>query len=112
MRESDIQAACLEWLQWKGVCCWRNHSTGIYDPNRKTFRRSQSRKGVSDILGIIPCETSEGPLGRFLAIEVKGPKGRLTKEQEAFLTEVNAAGGIGMVVRSVDDLEVGLGPLL
>jgi hypothetical protein len=53
-------------------------------------------KGISDILGIYQ--------GRFLAIEVKRPGGRVSREQREFLNRVNAEGGLGFVAYSVDDV--------
>lgn len=53
--------------------------------------------GSSDLVGIVP------PSGRFLAIEVKSPKGVATKEQLSFLRMVNESGGIGFIARSVEE---------
>jgi hypothetical protein len=47
--------------------------------------------------------------GKFLAIEVKNAKGRLSSHQEAFLNRVNEEGGIAFVARSVDDVIDNLG---
>ena len=52
--------------------------------------------GVSDLIG-----WTEG--GRFAAIEVKGPRGRVTDEQGAFIELVRRSGGLAGVARSVDD---------
>lgn len=52
--------------------------------------------GVSDLLG-----WTEG--GRFVAIEVKAPRGRLTDEQSAFIELVRRSGGLAGVARSVAD---------
>lgn len=41
--------------------------------------------------------------GRFLAIEAKVGRRQPTPEQVAFVAAVNAAGGVGAVVWSVDD---------
>lgn len=41
--------------------------------------------------------------GRFIALEVKTATGRLTEKQARYLEQVRAAGGIGEVVRSVDE---------
>lgn len=62
-----------------------------------------SAKGQSDIMG-----TLKG--GRTFAFEVKRPKGEnsaagvVHDHQEKFLAKIRAAGGIGEVVRSVDDV--------
>ena len=58
-------------------------------------------KGVSDIIG---CKD-----GRFLAIEIKTAAGRVTPHQQRFIDRVNAAGGIGFVARSLEDVIEGLG---
>lgn len=52
--------------------------------------------GASDIIGIMPD-------GRFLAIEVKTPRGRTTPEQDRFLFHIQLMGGVAGVARSVDD---------
>ena len=52
--------------------------------------------GVSDLIG-----WTEG--GRFVAIEVKASRGRVTDEQAAFIELVRRSGGFAGVARSVDD---------
>ena len=52
--------------------------------------------GVSDLIG-----WTEG--GRFVAVEVKGPRGRVTDEQAAFIELVRRSGGLAGVARSVAD---------
>lgn len=58
--------------------------------------------GASDVLGIVK------PRGRWLALEVKTGKGRLSKEQGKFLAMINAMGGVGREVRSVEAAEAAL----
>ncbi len=55
-------------------------------------------KGVADILAVLPG-------GRMLAVEVKTPTGKVSANQEDFLSRVDENGGAAMVVRSVDELE-------
>ena len=52
--------------------------------------------GVSDLLG-----WTEG--GRFVAIEVKASRGRVTDEQKAFIDLVRRSGGLAGVARSIAD---------
>lgn len=68
----------------------------------KAWQGLGSEKGVSDIIGL----TRQG---RFFAIEVKAPKGKLSPAQDEFLFRVNASGGIGIVARSVEDVIAALG---
>ena len=97
-KEGDIQKGILELLFWKGIFAWRNNTTGVYDPTRKSFRKSNNLLGVSDILGILPD-------GRFLAIEVKSKVGRVSLEQTTFLENINRNGGLAFVARSISDVE-------
>jgi hypothetical protein len=67
--EKMIENQILTFLRNKGIFVWKNQSTGLFDPTRKVFRKSNNPhhiSGVSDILGILKD-------GRFLAIEVKKP---------------------------------------
>jgi hypothetical protein len=56
-------------------------------------------EGSSDLIGI-------SDTGRFLAVEVKAPKGRVTEGQESFLEMVQRLGGIGIVAKTVEDFTV------
>jgi len=57
----------------------------------------KSNKGVSDIIAL-------SPKGTLYAFEVKKPGRRETKEQRYFLEQVNERGGIGRVVRDVQEV--------
>ena len=88
--ETEITKAIQQVLKGLGVFCWKQWQGPMSQP-----------KGVADIIGVWN--------GRFLAIEVKHPEGRLTEDQERFLGKVRAHGGIGLIARSVDDVIDGLG---
>jgi hypothetical protein len=60
-----------------------------------------SPKGVPDL---ICCQN-----GRMIGIEVKTPHGRVSPEQEEFIRRINEAGGLALVVRSLDDVLDALG---
>lgn len=76
-------------------------------------------KGVSDIVAIKPTpllvmvqnlkdlspHITENFGGKFVAIEVKRPGGKVSADQSAFLEGVRAAGGIGIVAYSVKDVQ-------
>lgn len=98
--------SCLDFLKAKNIFCFRVNNTGIFDPNKKVYRSFHGTKGVSDIICILPTMMAQnGVVGRLGAIEVKTPRGRVSKAQEAFLQDVDDSGGLAMVVTSVDDLE-------
>jgi hypothetical protein len=59
------------------------------------------KKGSADILGCLPD-------GRFLAVEVKAPDGRLSTEQKQFLAEIGGLGGLAVMVRGWRELDAAL----
>lgn len=65
-------------------------------------------KGSSDIIGWTEIEVTQNMVGHklaiFTAIEVKGPKGRPSKEQINFIEQVQLAGGIANIAKSCADV--------
>jgi hypothetical protein len=115
-RESDVLSACLHYLKLKGIFCWRQNQ-GAIPLKDGGYRRFNGLKGVADILGILPQRVQvvgEGPtlFGNLLAVETKRPREKLRPEQEEFLRQVNASGGLGFCVHGVDELERKLAPFL
>jgi penicillin-binding protein-related factor A (putative recombinase) len=85
------------------VFCTKIDNVGIYDAKKGIYRSRQNNfklKGVSDIIGIFN--------GKFLAIEVKSAKGKLSEHQIEFLLNVESHGGIAIIARSVEDVEQAL----
>ena len=105
--ERDIQSAILLALShgptrllrvnagvaWQGTVIERTQHRLVL---ARPYAIRLAAPGVSDLLG-----WTEG--GRFVAIEVKGPRGRVTAEQAAFLDLVRRSGGLAGVARSVAD---------
>ena len=100
--EKTIEKQILIWLRAQGYkCSTKIDSTGIYDERKGLFRMASGtfkRKGVSDIYVLHK--------GKSIWIEVKSHKGRLSDNQKEWLNDVNAAGGIGIVARSIDDVAI------
>lgn len=89
---------------WTGNQVVRIAAPGSYpvEPGDVVIRQAHPIRfglpGSADIFGIMQ------PSGRFLAIEVKAPKGRVTEEQKRFLGMVRAMGGVAIVARSVEEV--------
>jgi hypothetical protein len=60
--------------------------------------------GSSDLIGW----TQQDGKAIFTAVETKGKRGRLTQDQENFLYQVEAAGGIAIVAKTVEEALRGL----
>lgn len=124
--ERELRNAILALLRAHGIAAW---PTGVgafpatYGGKRRFVRMGV--KGMSDVIGIVPwcpglleqpawrCTwpPPNGHTGRFLAIEVKNPGGRISPEQTAFLQTVVKAGGIGFVAHSCQEVIDKLGLL-
>jgi len=102
MSEGEILDAIRVALnQRTGVIVFRNNVGVANHWNQKTERVEVVRYGLavgsSDLIGIVG--------GRFMALEVKTPKGRVTPEQALFQRLVRSMGGFACVVRSVEEAE-------
>lgn len=84
--ERSITDKILRWLRQQDKCwCFKVAGSGA------------QMRGVPDIVGCLD--------GRFFALEVKRPKvGRLSEMQKHVIGQIEDAGGIVGVVRSVDDV--------
>jgi hypothetical protein len=97
--EGAVLSAILEYLEIRGVFAWRNNTGAVKVEAQHGARFVRfGKKGSSDILGVLDD-------GRFMAIEVKGPKGKATFEQRDFLAEIAKRGGVAFVARSIEDVD-------
>lgn len=97
MSENQVVNACIKWLFANKCFVWRNNS-GAYKPEgSKRFIR-YGCKGSPDIIGMTPS-------GRFIGVECKYGKGKLTEPQERFGENIESSNGIFIVAYSIDDLE-------
>lgn len=94
-KETNIQAEIMMELSKLGCKVWRNNTGALKDKNGRLVRYGLC-KGSSDIIGIAPD-------GRFLAVEVKTDRGRVSDHQRTFLGVVSASGGRAGVARSVEE---------
>lgn len=90
MKEADIVKAIMLFLKTLPNCfAWKEHG-GMY-----------GTAGIPDIIACID--------GKFYGFEVKTDIGKPTKLQESTIRKINKAGGIAVVVRSVDEVKSILG---
>ena len=79
-------------VAWQGTVIERTQQRLVL---ARPYAIKLAAPGVSDLIGWTQ--------GRFVAIEVKGPRGRVTDEQAAFIDLVRRSGGLAGVARSVAD---------
>lgn len=94
LRERDIEIQIRRALgRLDGVVIWTNE-TGVAEVRGQKITYGLA-VGSSDLIGIAN--------GRFIALEVKTARGRLSDDQRMFLNLVNARGGFGAVSRSPEE---------
>jgi hypothetical protein len=88
--EHDIQSTIIDLIRVRGGVATRiNSGSMITKRNDTCYRVQLADKGTSDIIALYK--------GVYLAIEVKGVKGKASDEQIAFLESVARAGGVGLL---------------
>jgi hypothetical protein len=82
-----------------GLVLWRNNVGVARHFNPRTHRVTSTRyglaKGSADLVGILN--------GRFIALEIKRPGQRPTRDQQRWLELVRTFGGFAAVVTSVEE---------
>lgn len=117
-QEKSIQSSIMLALSEAGSTVWRNETAGAWvgrpiHREGRTVTLAGARMlqaglcvGSSDLICITPVTITPDMIGRkvgvFTAVEVKAAKGRVSAEQERFISAVKRAGGIAGVARSVD----------
>ena len=95
---NNLTKQALKVFDLCGYECWRQNNNAVWDAKKRIFRVNSVKRGVSDIIGY------HRKTGVFLAAEVKAGKDKLSAEQVVFLTSVSRAGGVGLTIRSIEDL--------
>lgn len=78
-----------------GCVAYRVNNVGIWDAAKGVYRAGNTAKGLPDIIAIIR--------GRFVGIEVKAGKDKLSEHQQYRKFEIERAGGTYFEARSTDD---------
>ena len=102
--EFEIQRAIVLFLR----SVLPENSVVFHVPNGGSRKTSEAARfkamgvvaGVADLIVLTN--------GRPIAIEVKGPKGRLSVKQKEWATQWVEAGGVHMTVTSIDDVAIKL----
>lgn len=99
--ETLFQKNVKAWLDGRGLFWWRMAVGGITHRGGRVRAKNRLR-GVPDLMGVL---TRRDP-GRLWALELKTSRGRLSPEQEAWLTRLRNAGCAVAVVSQLGELEV------
>lgn len=107
MNEMNRLRAIMLGLSTPGVRLFRNNCGALKDAEGRLIRYGVANPGGSDLIGWRSVTVTPDMLGQkiavFLAIEVKGERGKATDAQVNFISRVKADGGLAGVARSIDD---------
>lgn len=98
--ERDVMDAIRKWARLRGITLFRNN-TGQYEAAPGRWVRFGLTVGSSDLIGY----RVHNGVAQFCAFECKAAGKNATPEQQQFIDDVRAAGGIAGVVRNVDEAE-------
>ena len=104
--EKQLVNYLIHRLNAAGNYVWRNNSgiaRMVYKGKERIWRAGV--RGSSDIIGIAYN-------GRFIAIECKIGKNKVTPAQEQFLRTIDDLGGYALVARSEKDIAILLGKII
>jgi hypothetical protein len=96
--EGRVKAACLRYLERRHIRAWNNPTGAVRIADRWVHF---GKRGSADIIWLLPG-------GRFLAVEVKAPDGRLSPEQKQFIADIRDEGGFAVCVKSIKELDEAL----
>ncbi len=95
--EAQIQSAITDWLTLAGIPFTVTDAAHV-TINGVTRGRAKIRRGWPDVTACLP------PDGTLLAIECKSAKGKLRPEQVETIAQLQDAGALTVVARSLEDV--------
>ena len=100
-READIQQEIRLALGLEpGLVLWRNNVGMAHNEGSRPVQYGVGGTGGSDLIGLLN--------GRFIALEIKRPGGRVSAEQWGFIECVRGNGGFAAIVHSVDEAKAAI----
>ena len=107
MTEMNRLRSIMLGISKPGVRIWRNNCGALKDADGRLIRFGVANPGGSDLIGWRSVTVTPDMVGSkvaiFLAIEVKGERGKATDAQANFIARVRADGGLAGVARCLDD---------
>lgn len=108
---NELTKSIIAFFKYKGIMAWRQSSDGRYikgkeytdwmgrkkEEKGQYIPRAHGAKGSADVTATLP------PLGKRLEVEVKFGKDRQSPDQKRFQDQIEAMGGIYIIVRTWDE---------
>lgn len=95
-----LTAQVIEFIETNGGCARRVNTQGQWDG--KKWRKSGMKKGFEDVDAVLPIRFGSIVFGLKVAIEIKIGRDQQSPEQQARQKEIQKAGGIYLVAKTLD----------
>ena len=89
---------CIRHVKSLSGCMWRLQSQGQFDIKQNRWRPSGQKRGLPDCIGLLPN-------GRFIAVEVKIGRDKMSEYQELRRSEIINSNGHYLIARNLDDFK-------
>ena len=99
MAENDVLQMVCQYLRYRNRFFYRNNNIPVWDTQKKLYRRASkwTPRGLPDIIVVY--------LGQYIGLEIKGPYGVVSPEQQAIGDALWDAGARWYVVRDIEDVK-------
>lgn len=100
---NELTRSIEAFIRYTGNYADRINNTGIYDTKLKKFRRSNTRKGIADIMASKKIEYQNRTFAVTVAIEIKYGNDKLSEYQLRMKDDIERTGGVYIVARTWDN---------
>ena len=97
---NELTRSIETFIRYTGNYADRINNTGIYDTKLKRFRKSNTRRGIADIMASKRVEHQGKFFAITVAIEIKYGNDKLSEFQLRMKDDIEKAGGIYLVART------------
>jgi hypothetical protein len=97
---NELTRSIEAFIRYTGNYADRINNTGIYDPKLKKFRKSNTRRGIADIMASKRVEHQGKFFAINVAIEIKYGNDKLSEFQLRMKDDIEKAGGVYLVART------------
>ena len=101
-KANELTKTILAFIRLSGNYADRINNTGIYDQKTGKYRKSNTRKGIADIMASKRIEHEGRTFAVQVAIEIKVGNDRMSEHQERMRDEIQKKGGVYIVARDWD----------
>jgi hypothetical protein len=100
-KANGLTDAVIGYIKGKGGAAYRCSVQGQYDAKLGKFRKGGMKKGLPDIIAVLPNNIGVHA-GKFLGIEIKIGKDKQSEHQALRQKEIESSGGFYMLVSTYD----------